>query len=74
MQEIVRLRLEGLVSDVSQYSLHSFRAGGATQAAEAGIPDRCFKKHGRWASENAKDRYVEESLQTRLEVTKKLGL
>ena len=39
-------------------SLHSLRAGGATSAANVGIPDRLFKRHGRWASENAKDGYV----------------
>ena len=28
--------------------------GGASTAANAGVPDRLFKKHGRWKSENAK--------------------
>jgi len=55
-------------------SLHSTRAGRATAAAVVGVPDRLFKKHGRWKSENAKDGYIEDSLEQRLSVTKKLGL
>ena len=43
------------ITDVSKISLHSLRSGGASAAANAGIPDRLFKRHGRWASENAKD-------------------
>ena len=49
-------------------------AGGATAAAVAGVPDRVFKKHGHWKSENAKDGYVEDSLEQGLSVTKNLGL
>ena len=40
------------------YGLHSLRAGGASAAANAGVPDRMFKRHGRWRSENAKDGYI----------------
>ena len=43
------------ISDVSKISLHSLRSGGASAAANAGILDRLFERHGRWASENAKD-------------------
>ena len=53
-------------------SLHSFRAGGATGAANAQISDRCWKRHGRWRSESAKDGYVEDSIDARLLVTKSL--
>jgi hypothetical protein len=40
----------------------SLRSGGATAAANAGLSDRLFKKHGRWCSDNAKDGYVHENL------------
>ncbi|XP_033729388.1 integrase/recombinase xerD homolog [Pecten maximus] len=63
-----------LVCDVRNVGLHSLRAGGATVAANNGVNDRCFKRHGRWKSETAKDGYVADSLQARLKVTQKLGL
>ena len=47
--------------DSDQFGLHSFRAGGATAAANARVPDRLFKRHGRWRSETAKDGYIEDS-------------
>ena len=37
------------------FGLHSLRSGGATAAARNGVPDRLFKNHGRWKSENVKD-------------------
>lgn len=46
------------VSDISKYGLHSLRADGATVCANSGIPDRLFKRHGRCASETAKDGYI----------------
>jgi hypothetical protein len=60
--------------DPKLYGLHSLRAGGATSAANAGVQDRLFKRHGRWRSETAKDGYVEDSLGSRLSVSKNLGL
>ena len=54
--------------------LHSLRAGGVSAAANAGINDRCWKSHGRWKSETSKDGYATDSLERRLEVSKKLGL
>ena len=57
-----------------RFSWHSLRHGGATAAAKVGIPDRLFKKHGRWRSEGAKDGYVHESLTESLSVSKALGL
>ena len=54
--------------------LHSLRAGGATAAARASVPDRLWKRHGRWKSEKAKDGYVEDSLEHRLLVSKSLKL
>ena len=60
------------ITDVSKISVHSLRAGGATSAANAGIADRLFKRHGRWASEYAKDGYVKDDFNSRLPVTKSL--
>jgi len=47
--------------------------GGATAAAVARVPDRAFKRHGCWKSENAKDGYIEDSLEQQLSVTQNLG-
>ena len=60
--------------DRRQFGLHSLRAGGATAAASAGIPDRLFKRHGGWRSETAKDGYVKDSEDARLAVSKGLQL
>ena len=56
------------------FSWRSFRSGGASAAANGGISDRMFKRHGRWRSENAKDGYVADSLESRLAVSMSLGL
>ena len=47
--------------DTAQFGLHSLRAGGASAAANAGVPDRLFKRHGRWRSKAAKDGYIKDS-------------
>ena len=62
------------VPDISKFGLHSLRAGGATVCANSGIPDRLFKRHGRWKSESAKDGYVKDRLESRLLVSLNLGL
>ena len=62
------------VDDVKNYGLHSLRSGGASAAANKGVKDRMFKRHGRWVSDNAKDGYVKDSLHERLSVSLSLGL
>ena len=44
--------------DIPKIGTHSLRSGGASAAANAGVPDRLFKRHGRWLSDSAKDGYV----------------
>ena len=66
--------LECLGLERSVYGWHCLRHGGATAAAEAGVPDRLFKAHGRWQSEVAKDGYVHDSLRSKLSVSKALLL
>lgn len=74
VREIVLDAIRPLMEDVSKYGVHSLRAGGATVAAQSGVPDRLFKRHGRWKCENAKDGYVKDSHRDLLSVTKSLGL
>ncbi|KAK3105318.1 hypothetical protein FSP39_022401 [Pinctada imbricata] len=74
MRELFIEAFKPFVSDIRSYGLHSLRSGGASAAANHGIPDRLFKRHGRWRSENAKDGYIKDSLDDRLAVSKHLGL
>ena len=74
LRDLFKRKLIDLGYQPDEFGLHSLRAGGASAAANAGVPDRLFKRHGRWKSDNAKDGYVEDSLERRLEVTKNLGL
>jgi len=74
MRELLKEKLQQLGFPPTDFSLHSLRAGGATAAAAAGVPDRMFKRHGRWKSEGAKDGYIEDTLQNRLSVSQSLGL
>lgn len=60
------------------YSLHSFRAGGATEIVK-NFPDikskeRFLKLHGRWKPDIAKDMYIQEDIVERLSVIKSVGL
>ena len=70
-REIVKEAFKGLtdLSKIAVYSLRS-RGGGATAAANAGIRDRMFKRRGLWVSENAKDGYIKDNLNSMLSVSK----
>ena len=72
-RECILGRLHPYTGD-SNIGLHSFRASGATTAANAGISGRCWKRHGRWKSDSSKDGYVADSIANRLEVSKSLNL
>lgn len=72
-REAILKRLR-LVADVEKLGLHSFRAGGASVAANHDISDRCLKRHGRWKCDSSKDGYVADSIEKRLKVTQNLGI
>ena len=69
-----RRDLKNIGVDPSKFGLHSLRSGGATSAANNGINDRIFQRHGRWKSVAAKNMYVDDSIEQRLAVSKRLGL
>ena len=73
-REILLDALQSMDLVKSKFGLHSLRAGGATAAANQGVCDRLFKKHGRWKSDSAKDGYVAENIKRQLLVTKNLGI
>ena len=56
------------------FGLHSLRAGGASAAANAGVSDRLFKRHGRWKTDQAKDGYIKDKLDSLLSVSKSLHI
>ena len=74
LRELFKAKLTDLGFDANLFGLHSLRAGGASTAANAGVPDRLFKRHGRWRSESAKDGYVKDSASALLSVSKSLEL
>lgn len=74
LRELFMEALEPHVEDIRHYCLHSLRSGGATVAANNGVRDRMFKRHGRWMSESAKDGYVKDTIEDRLCVSLSLGL
>ena len=73
-RELLLFQLSKIGRNPKAFGLHSLRSGGATQAANAGVKDRLFQKHGRWRSTDAKDRYVKDSVLRRLRVTMNLGI
>ena len=42
LRELVLQAFKDIVPDISAIGTHSFRSGGATAAANAGVPDRQF--------------------------------
>lgn len=74
LRELFKKKLTELGYPAVDFGLHSLRVGGATVAVSAGVPDRLFKRHRRWRSENAKDGYIEDSVDKRLSVSESIGL
>ena len=58
----------------SEFGLYNLRESGATTAANHGVPDRLFTRHGHWRLEEAKDGYVEDLLKVSLSVNRSSGL
>ncbi|XP_077866782.1 integrase/recombinase xerD homolog [Saccoglossus kowalevskii] len=73
-RDLMMKGIKPLVNDISQFGTHSFRAGGATAAANSNVNERCIARHGGWKSTSSKDRYICDSLQSKLEVSKSLGV
>jgi len=72
-RETIISRLKS-VSENLDFGLHSMRSGGATVAANSFVNDRCLKRHGRWKCDSSKDRYIVDSLDNRLSVSRSLNL
>ena len=59
--------------DPTDFGEHSGRRGGATAASEAGVSWIDLKRHGRWASDSAPQRYIEDTKKKRNEVAAALA-
>ena len=74
IRDYFKTSYKDIVPDITLFSTHSLRAGGASAAANAGVADRLFQRHGRWKSVSAKNGYVDDSLSSGLSVSKSLGI
>ena len=74
MRELFIEKWRELGFATERLGLHSLRAGGASAAANAGVPDRLFKRHGRWRSDTAKDGYIKDSREALMSVSRNLKL
>ena len=60
--------------DPKKFGLHGLRSGGTSAAANLGVNERLFKKHGRWKSDKVKDSFVHEDMESKLLVSRNLVL
>ena len=74
VREYFKSSFKDIVPDIAAFSTHSLRAGGASAAANAGVADRLFQRHGRWKSVSAKNGYIDHNLESRLLVSQRLGI
>ena len=75
-RECIVAKLKLVAPDLN-LGTHSLSASGATMVANAedgNINERCLLRHGRWKSSVSKDGYINDSVEKRLKVTKKLKL
>ena len=56
-----------------KFGLHSLRSGGASAAANLGVHNILFKKHGWWKSDKVKDSHGHEDTESKLSVSRNLG-
>ena len=65
--------LQNVVPDPSVYGTHPFRSLGASRAANSGVRDGLFQRHGRWKSVAAKSGYIKDDISSRLSGSKSLA-
>ena len=55
-------KISWLGYDPKAFAMHSLQVGGATATANAEVPDRLFKWHGRWKCKSAEGGYIKDSV------------
>ena len=73
-REIVLQAFVELGCPKNLFGLHSFKGRSCFAADNAGVSDRLFKRHGRWKTDQAKDCYIKDKLDSLLSVSKSLHL
>ena len=73
MFHFIKFKLQSVGNQETDVGVVLGLAGLITPAANTGLPDYLFKRHGRWAGEVAKDGNVKDSLSSRLSVSNALG-
>ena len=73
-RELIKESLSAIGINSESFSTHSLRSGGATfiadNLAKSGSSDRLLMLHGRWKSDAAKNMYIKESIESRLQLTR----
>ena len=73
MFHFIKFKLQSVGKQKTDLGVVLGLAGLITPAANTGLPDHLFKRHGRWTGEVAKDGNVQDSLSSRLSVSNALG-
>ena len=74
VRQSLRTALTNIGLNPDRFGTHSLRAGGATAAAIAGVPDELIQLQGRWRTQSSMTRYVQRPQDKRLAVSQALGL
>ena len=69
-RELVSQTLSPVDISPERFGTHSLRAGGATAAALAHVPDRLIQRPGGWLCPESKDKYINDSLNDALSVSR----
>ena len=73
-REIFQDHVRAIYGEKPKYTLHGLRAGGASEAANNGVDGRSISKHGRWKTEKARNSYILDSTESRLQISRSLGI
>ncbi len=71
---VVKRRAHAAGLEPKTFAAHSLRAGFATEAFGAGVPEFSVMRHGRWKSASSMRGYIREGSLFRDNAAAKLGL
>ena len=74
IRDVFKDYINDITANLEKYGLHSLWAGKDSTAGSNVVTDRVVSKQGWWSSEKVKNGYIKGSVNTRLSVSKMLGL